>query len=81
MTDINAVKSKIIQKIQETEEYWVIKSIQKLLDVEEDVEDPDWLLGASQSLNRAYSEEEPDYESMVIQEPNHEYRFISQQTG
>lgn len=68
------MKSKIIQKIQETEEYWVLRSIQKLLDVEEDVEDTDLLLAASQSLNRAYSEEEPDYESMVIQEPNNEYR-------
>lgn len=72
MTDINAVKSRIIQKIQETEEYWVIRSIQKLLDVDDEASD--WNLGASQALNRAYSEEEPDYESIVVREPNPEYR-------
>lgn len=72
MTDINAVKSRIIQRIQETNEYWVIRSIQKLLDVDD--EDSEWHLQASQSLNRAYGEEEPDYESIVVREPNPEYR-------
>ncbi|HRF39690.1 MAG: hypothetical protein IAE84_11960 [Saprospiraceae bacterium] len=72
MTDINAVKSRIIQRIQETDEYWVIRSIQKLLDVDD--EDSEWHLQASQSLNRAYGEEEPDYESIVVREPNPEYR-------
>lgn len=72
MTDINAVKSRIIQRIQETDEYWVIRSIQKLLDVDD--EDSEWHLQTSQSLNRAYGEEEPDYESIVVREPNPEYR-------
>lgn len=73
MMDIQVVQARIIEKIKQTEEEWVLRSILKLLDIEDCLEKEEWRQGASSSLNRAYGENEPDYEKMIIKEPNPDY--------
>lgn len=51
----------------------MLRSILKLLDIEDCLEKEEWRQGASSSLNRAYGENEPDYEKMIIKEPNPDY--------
>ncbi|MCB9297839.1 MAG: hypothetical protein H6559_32625 [Lewinellaceae bacterium] len=62
--NIQIAREKIIEKIKQTEEEWVLRSVLKLLDIDEDFpesEIEEWRQGASVSLNRAYGEDEPDY--------------------
>ncbi|MCB0585407.1 MAG: hypothetical protein KDD06_08800, partial [Phaeodactylibacter sp.] len=66
-------QAKIIEKIRQTEEEWVLRSILRLLDIEDSLEKEEWRQGASSSLNRAYGENEPDYEQLMIKEPNPDY--------
>lgn len=73
--NIQAAQEKIIEKIKHTEEEWVLRSILRLLDIEGILEPEieDWRQGASSSLNRAYGEDEPNYEDLIIKEPNPDY--------
>lgn len=74
--NIQVAQEKIIEKIKQTEEEWVLRSILKLLDIGEDFpesEIEEWRQGASSSLSRAYGEDEPDYERLIIKEPNPGY--------
>ncbi|MCB0550545.1 MAG: hypothetical protein KDD19_23450 [Phaeodactylibacter sp.] len=73
MIDIQLAQARIIEKIRQTEEEWVLRSILKLLDIEGDLEKEEWQQGSSSSLNRAYGEDEPDYEKMSLKEPNPDY--------
>ncbi|MCB9266549.1 MAG: hypothetical protein H6558_16110 [Lewinellaceae bacterium] len=73
MMDIQDAQAKIIEKIRQTEEEWVLRSILRLLDIEDSLEKEEWRQGASSSLNRAYGENEPDYEQLMIKEPNPDY--------
>jgi hypothetical protein len=77
MVNLQIAKAKIIQKLQETDEAWIIRSIQKLLDIEEEdvAEEKDfWNSVALGSLENAYSVDEPDYDHYEVKEPNPAYK-------
>ena len=62
--NIQVAREKIIEKIKQTEEEWVLLSILKLLDIDEyspELETEEWRQGASSALSRAYGEDEPNY--------------------
>ena len=62
--NIQVAREKIIEKIKQTEEEWVLLSILKLLDINDvmETEVEEWRQGASSSLSRAYGKDESDYE-------------------
>lgn len=71
MVNLQAAKAKIIQKLQETEEEWIIRSIQRLLNIEEtDEEQRFWESLSLQALVHAYGDDEPDYNNYEVKEPN-----------
>lgn len=71
MYHLQTLKDKIIQKLQETEEEWVIRSIQRLLNIEEtDEEQHFWESLSFHALAHAYGEDEPDYDNYEVKEPN-----------
>lgn len=77
MVNLQATKAKIIQKLQETDEEWIIRSIQKLLDIEDTDEGEEadfWNAVALDNLARAYSDDEPDYDNYEVKEPNVDYK-------
>lgn len=75
MHNLQAAKDKIIQKLQETEEESIIRSIQRLLNMEEtEEEQQSWESLSLQALAHAYGEEEPDYGNYKVQEPNVDYK-------
>ena len=75
MNHLQAVKDKIIQKLQETEEEWIIRSIQRLLNIEETEEEQQfWESLSLQALAHAYGEDEPDYDHYEVKEPNGDYK-------
>ena len=77
MVNLQATKAKIIQKLQETDEAWIIRSIQKLLDIEDtDAEEETdfWNVVALDNLANAYGDDEPDYDNYEVKEPNVDYK-------
>jgi len=74
MVDLKAAKAKIIERLQTTDEEWVIRSIQKLLDIEEDADTQFWNEISMDTLQPAYDINEPDYEDYMIKEPNPDYK-------
>lgn len=74
MVDLKAAKAKIIERLQTTDEEWIIRSIQKLLDIEEDAATQFWNEISVDTFQRAYSSEEPDYDDYLVKEPNPEYK-------
>lgn len=74
MVNLEATKAKIIQKLQETDEVWIIRSIQKLLDIEDTEEALFWNAVALDNLAHAYSDDEPDYDVHMVKEPNVDYK-------
>lgn len=74
MVNLQATKAKIIQKLQETDEEWIIRSIQKLLDIQDTEETLFWNSVALNNLAHAYSDDEPDYDTYEVKERNIEYK-------
>ena len=77
MVNLQATKAKIIEKLQETDEAWIIRSIQKLLDIEDtDAEEETdfWNVVALDNLANAYGDDEPDYDNYEVKEPNVDYK-------
>jgi hypothetical protein len=74
MLNLPAIKAKIIQKLQETDEEWIIRSIQKLLDIQDTEEPLFWNAVALNNLAHAYSDDEPDYDNYEVKKPNVEYK-------
>ena len=70
MVDLQAIKARIIQKLQETDEEWIIRSIQKLLDIQDTEENLFWNTVALNNLAHVYSDDEPDYYTYEVKEPN-----------
>jgi hypothetical protein len=73
MLNLPAIKAKIIQKLRETDEEWIIRSIQKLLDIQDTEETLFWNAVALNNLAHAYSDDEPDYDNDEVKEPNVAY--------
>ncbi|MCB0560021.1 MAG: hypothetical protein H6573_06620 [Lewinellaceae bacterium] len=73
--DIQIAREKIIEKIKQTEEKGGLRSILKFLDINAfmETEAGEWQQGTSASLSMAYGEDEPDYEDIIIKEPNPDY--------
>lgn len=74
MLNLPAIKAKIIQKLQETDEEWIIRGIQKLLDIQDTEETLFWNAVALNNLAHAYSDGEPDYDTYEVKKPNVEYK-------
>jgi len=74
MLNLEAIKAKIIQKLQETDEEWIIRRIQKLLDIQDTEETLFWNAVALSNLAHAYNDDEPDYDNCEVKEPNVEYK-------
>lgn len=74
MVNLPAIKARIIQKLQETDEEWIIRGIQKLLDIQDTEETFSWNAVALNNLAHAYSDDEPDYDNYVVKERNIEYK-------
>jgi hypothetical protein len=74
MVNLQATKAKIIQKLQETDEEWIIRSIQKLLDIEDTEDALFWNAFALNNLAHAYSDDEPNYDAYEVKEPNVDYK-------
>ncbi len=74
MVNLQTIKAKIIQKLQETNEEWVIRSIQKLLDIDDSDETLFWNAVSLNNLTHAYSNDEPDYDGYEVKEPNEDYK-------
>ena len=76
MLNLEATKAKIIQKLQQTDEEWIIRSIQKLLDNQDTEETLFWNAFALNNLAHAYSDDEPDYDTFEVKEPNVAYKAV-----
>lgn len=74
MLNLPAIKARIIQKLQETDEEWIIRSIQKLLDIQDTEETLFWNAVALNNLAHAYSDDEPDYDNYEVKERIIEYK-------
>ncbi len=67
MHHLQATKDKIIQKLGETEEEWIIRRIQRLLNIEETEEEQQfWESLSLHALAHTYGEEEPDYDHYKV---------------
>jgi dsDNA-binding SOS-regulon protein len=51
----------------------MLKSYGITVEIESKAEKDLWLENAKHNLSKAYGEEEPDYESMILKEPNPDY--------
>lgn len=66
MVNLQTIQAKIIQKLEETNEEWVIRSILKLLDIEDADENLFWNTVSLDHLAHAYSDDEPDYNACEV---------------
>ena len=66
MVNLQIIKAKIIQKLQEINKAWFNRSIQKKLYVENSNETLFWNMVSLNNLTHAYSDDEPDYDACEV---------------